>query len=131
MPAVVSLKDVTLKQDRKTVLKDVHLNVEEGDFVYLIGKTGSGKSSLLKALYADLTLSKGAGSITGFDLEKLKNRQIPHLRRQIVVVFKDFKLTVNCIFLPRQYKDITPPFHAKSFSPIVKIGSFFTIFNIC
>ncbi len=92
MPAVVSLKDVTLKQDRKTVLKDVHLNVEEGDFVYLIGKTGSGKSSLLKALYADLTISKGAGSITGFDLEKLKNRQIPHLRRQIGVVFQDFKL---------------------------------------
>ena len=74
------------------VLSDINLTIEKGDFVYLIGKTGSGKSSLLKVLYGDLTLQKGSGKVVDFDLSSLKESEIPYLRRKIGIVFQDFKL---------------------------------------
>ena len=74
------------------ILKDVSLHIEKGEFVYLIGKTGSGKSSLLKTLYADLELKEGDGNIAGFNLRKIKEKDIPFLRRKIGIVFQDFQL---------------------------------------
>ncbi|RUA07418.1 MAG: phosphonate ABC transporter ATP-binding protein [Flavobacteriia bacterium] len=74
------------------ILSDVNLKINKGDFNYLIGKTGSGKSSLMKTLYGDLPLQQGEGHIVGFDLHKLKEKDIPFLRRKIGIVFQDFKL---------------------------------------
>ncbi len=81
-----------IKQGENTVLKDIDLIVHPGDFVFLIGKTGSGKSSLIKTLYGDSNLESGQGQIVGYNLNKLKEKQIPHLRRKLGVVFQDFKL---------------------------------------
>ncbi|MDB3862714.1 ATP-binding cassette domain-containing protein [Flavobacteriaceae bacterium] len=89
---VVSLQNATIQNENKVVLADINFNVHTGDFVFLIGKTGAGKSSLLKVLYGDLLLSKGNGSIVGYNLEHLKDRDIPSLRRKLGVVFQDFKL---------------------------------------
>jgi cell division transport system ATP-binding protein len=74
------------------VLSDVNLEINKGEFVYLIGKTGSGKSSLLKTLYADLPLTEGSATISDYDLSKIKNRDIPYLRRKLGVIFQDFQL---------------------------------------
>lgn len=90
--AVISLQNVSINQHNKPVLEDLSLDIRPGSFVYLIGRTGSGKSSLLKTLYGDLKLHKGEGSIAGFDLTKLKERKIPDLRRKLGVVFQDFQL---------------------------------------
>lgn len=90
--SVLSLKNVTIFQEGKTILSDVNLEVNHGEFLYIIGKTGSGKSSLLKTLYADLPLVEGEGKIVEFDLAKLKEDEIPFLRRKIGIVFQDFKL---------------------------------------
>lgn len=89
---VLQLKDANIYQRDILVLSNVNLTVNKGDFYYLIGKTGSGKSSLMKTLYGDLPLQKGSGSIVDFDLKKLKEKQIPFLRRKIGIVFQDFKL---------------------------------------
>lgn len=89
---VVSLQNVTIFQDQREILSNVSLTVNQGEFIYIIGKTGSGKSSLMKTLYADLPLQQGQASIVGFDLAKLKESQIPFLRRKIGIVFQDFKL---------------------------------------
>lgn len=89
---ILYLKDSSIFQRDNLVLSDVNLEINEGDFVYLIGKTGSGKSSLMKTLYGDLELQEGTGEIVGFDLKKLKEKQIPFLRRKIGIVFQDFKL---------------------------------------
>ncbi|MEN8880969.1 MAG: ATP-binding cassette domain-containing protein [Polaribacter sp.] len=89
---VLQLKDANIYQRNILVLSNVNLTVNKGDFYYLIGKTGSGKSSLMKTLYGDLPLQKGSGSIVDFDLKKLKEKQIPFLRRKIGIVFQDFKL---------------------------------------
>ncbi|MGB0198900.1 MAG: cell division ATP-binding protein FtsE [Flavobacteriaceae bacterium] len=90
--AIISLQNVSINQHNKPVLEDLNLDIRSGSFVYLIGRTGSGKSSLLKTLYGDLKLHKGEGSIAGFDLAKLKERKIPDLRRKLGVVFQDFQL---------------------------------------
>jgi cell division transport system ATP-binding protein len=74
------------------ILKDVSFNIQKGEFVYLIGKTGSGKSSLLKTLYADLELKEGNGNIAGFNLREIKEKDIPFLRRKIGIIFQDFQL---------------------------------------
>ena len=90
--SVLSLKNVTIYQEAKSILTEVNLEVNHGEFLYIIGKTGSGKSSLMKTLYADLPLSEGEGSVVGFDLATLKENDIPFLRRKIGIVFQDFKL---------------------------------------
>lgn len=89
---VLSLQDVTIYQDQNAVLSDINLEVNHGEFIYIIGKTGSGKSSLMKTLYADLKLKDGEGSFVDYDLKTLRERDIPYLRRKIGIVFQDFKL---------------------------------------
>ncbi len=89
---VLSLKNVTIAQGGKTILSNINLEVNHGEFIYIIGKTGSGKSSFMKALYADLPLAEGEGTIVDFDLATLKEDEIPFLRRKIGFVFQDFKL---------------------------------------
>lgn len=89
---VLSLKNVTIYQDKNPVLTDVNIEVKNGEFIYLIGRTGSGKSSFLKTLYADLALTEGEGNVVDYDLTTLKEKDIPYLRRKLGVVFQDFKL---------------------------------------
>lgn len=89
---ILHLKDVTIFQKENMVLQNINLEVKKGEFVYLIGKTGSGKSSFMKTLYADLPLKKGIGEIVGFNLKTLKEKDIPYLRRKLGIVFQDFKL---------------------------------------
>ena len=90
--SILSLKDITIFQEKNPVLTNVSLEVKNGDFIYLIGKTGAGKSSFLKTLYADLALTEGEGAIVGYDLKNLTEKEIPYLRRKLGVVFQDFKL---------------------------------------
>lgn len=90
--SVLSLKNVNIFQEGKTILSDVNLEVNHGEFIYIIGKTGSGKSSLLKTLYADLPLLEGEGKIVEFDLATIQEKDIPFLRRKFGIVFQDFKL---------------------------------------
>ena len=89
---VVSLRDVAVYQDVNTILSNVNFDVAKGEFVYLVGQTGSGKSSLLKTLYADLPLLSGQGSVADFKLTKLPRKQVPYLRRKIGIIFQDFQL---------------------------------------
>ena len=89
---IASLKNVNVFQEKNMILKNINLDVQRGEFIYVIGKTGSGKSSFMKTLYADLPLTNGEGSIVDFDLAKLKESDIPYLRRKIGIVFQDFKL---------------------------------------
>ena len=90
--AVIKLTNAQIHQNNHLILKDISFEIKQGEFIYLIGKTGSGKSSLLKTLYGDLPLSSGEGSIAGFDLRKIKEKDIPFLRRKIGIVFQDFQL---------------------------------------
>jgi cell division transport system ATP-binding protein len=96
---ILFLRNVTIYQEEKVILSNINLEVNHGEFIYVIGKTGSGKSSFMKTLYADLSLIDGQASIVNFDLATLKEDDIPYLRRKIGIVFQDFKLlpdrTVN------------------------------------
>ncbi|MGL2967017.1 cell division ATP-binding protein FtsE [Flavobacterium sp. XGLA_31] len=89
---VLSLKNVTIYQENRVILSQVNLEVQEGEFLYIIGKTGTGKSSFMKTLYADLPLTVGEGTIVGYDLAHLKENDIPFLRRKLGIVFQDFLL---------------------------------------
>lgn len=92
---ILSLQDAHIHQGEHLVLHDVNIQIEKGQFVYLIGQTGSGKSSLMKTLYGDLPLKKGMGSIVDYNLNGLKEKDIPFLRRKIGIVFQDFQLLTD------------------------------------
>ncbi len=89
---VVRVKDASIFQDNNTVLNNINFEIDKGEFVFLIGRTGSGKSSLLKTLYADLPLYMGEINVVGFDIRKIKSSQVPLLRRKIGIIFQDFQL---------------------------------------
>ena len=92
---IVKLEGAAIRQQRNTVLKDVNLNLKEGEFVYVVGRVGSGKTSLLKTLYAELPLEYGQGEVAGFPLKRLRRKQVALLRRKCGIVFQDFKLLTD------------------------------------
>ncbi len=97
--SVLSLKNASIYQGNSLILSEVNVDINKGEFVYLIGKTGSGKSSFMKTLYGDIQLTEGEGAIVDYDLRTLKENDIPFLRRKLGIIFQDFKLlpdrTVN------------------------------------
>lgn len=95
MSAVIDLSNVSIYQKHNLVLSNISLQLNKGEFKYLIGKTGSGKSSLLKTLYAEIPLKQGDGSVAGYNLKKMKKAEIPYLRRKLGIVFQDFQLLVD------------------------------------
>lgn len=92
---ILQLKDASIYQGENLVLSGVNVEISKGEFVYLIGKTGTGKSSFMKTLYGDLPLNDGEGFIVDYDLKTLKEKDIPFLRRKLGVVFQDFKLLID------------------------------------
>lgn len=92
LDTIIQLEGISVYQQNNLVLSDVSLTVDKGEFVYLIGRTGTGKSSLLKALYGELHIHNGKGTIAGFNLAELKDKDIPFLRRKLGIVFQDFQL---------------------------------------
>lgn len=92
---VIELNDATVFQGNNLILSDVDIKIAKGEFWYLIGQTGSGKSSLLKTLYGEIALEKGTGKIADFDLRSLKPKDIPYLRRKLGIVFQDFQLLTD------------------------------------
>lgn len=95
LDTTIDLKNVAIYQDKNLILSRVNIQVQKGEFIYLMGKTGSGKSSLLETLYGELPLVEGEGRIAEFDLKKLKRKQIPKLRRKLGIVFQDFQLLMD------------------------------------
>lgn len=89
---IISLKDVTISHEQGPLLSNVNLQVASGEFLYLIGKSGAGKTSLLRTLYGDHDIDSGEAMVCGFDLVKLRRRQIPQLRRKVGIVFQNFRL---------------------------------------
>ena len=95
MSNVIEIKNGVIHQNDVQVLSNVNVEIKDNEFVYLIGKTGSGKSSLLKTLYGELRLSEGTGSVADFDLNAMRKKDIPNLRRSIGIVFQDFQLLTD------------------------------------
>jgi cell division transport system ATP-binding protein len=95
MNPIVELRNVNIYQSEHLVLSNVNLSVEQGEFVYLIGKTGAGKSSLLKTLYGELPLTNGEGRVADFNLREMNWKKVPFLRRSLGVVFQDFQLLTD------------------------------------
>lgn len=95
MGKVIEYKDVELHRQDLIALKHVNLSVSEGEFVYLIGKVGSGKSSLLKSIYADIPIASGEARVLDYDLNNIRRKDIPYLRREIGIVFQDFQLLTD------------------------------------
>ena len=93
--AIVALSNVNIYQASSLILSDVNIEVAKGEFVYLVGKTGTGKSSLLKTLYGDLDLTQGEGRVAGYNLRELDWKKVPFLRRSIGIVFQDFQLLTD------------------------------------
>ncbi|HAM99494.1 MAG TPA: phosphonate ABC transporter ATP-binding protein [Marinilabiliales bacterium] len=92
---IIRLEKATIAHPDNVVLTNVDLEINSGEFVYLIGRTGTGKSTLLKTLYAELPLLKGEGFVAGFDLQRLKNKKVPFLRRKLGIIFQDFQLLTD------------------------------------
>jgi len=92
---IVELKNANIYQRDNLILQDVNISVNKGEFVYLVGKTGTGKSSLLKTLYGDLPLNEGQGQVAGFNLREMDWKKVPYLRRTLGVVFQDFQLLTD------------------------------------
>lgn len=92
---IIEIKHVNIYQGKNLILQDVNLSVQKGEFVYLVGKTGTGKSSLLKALYGDLPLTEGECTVVGFNLREMTWKKVPFLRRNLGVVFQDFQLLTD------------------------------------
>ncbi len=95
LDAVIKFEKVPIYQKDNLVLNEVSLKVERGEFVYIIGRTGSGKSSLLKTIYAELPLVSGSASVVGYNLKKLRTKEVPFLRRKLGIVFQDFQLLTD------------------------------------
>ncbi|HPY68059.1 MAG TPA: ATP-binding cassette domain-containing protein [Bacteroidales bacterium] len=95
LDTIIELKDCVIWQQDHLVLSDVNLSVKRGDFMYLIGRVGSGKTSLIKTLNAHIPLKSGTGIVAGYNLMKLKAKEIPHLRRKLGIVFQDFQLLTD------------------------------------
>lgn len=93
--SIIELKNVNIYQSNSLILSDVNISVDKAEFVYLVGKTGTGKSSLLKTLYGDLELREGQGWVVGYDLRALDWKKVPFLRRNLGVVFQDFQLLTD------------------------------------
>ena len=89
---VVKVEEASIFQENLTVLSEVNFEIQKGEFVYLIGRTGGGKSSLLKTLYADLPLRLGNAQVAGYDIRNIKRKEIPYLRRKVGIIFQDFQL---------------------------------------
>jgi cell division transport system ATP-binding protein len=92
---LAEIQDISVIQDEKIILEEVSFNLHKNELVYLIGKVGSGKTSLIKTLYAELPLLKGSAMVNGYKLEKLQARKVPYLRRSLGIVFQDFKLLTD------------------------------------
>ncbi|HEY6083737.1 MAG TPA: ATP-binding cassette domain-containing protein, partial [Chitinophagaceae bacterium] len=92
---LAELKNVNIYQGGALILSEVNVAIDKGEFVYLVGKTGTGKSSLLKTMYGELPLNEGEGQVVGFDLKKMNWKNIPYLRRNLGVVFQDFQLLTD------------------------------------
>jgi cell division transport system ATP-binding protein len=95
MNSVINLRSIDIYQQKHLVLSNVNLHINKGDFVWLIGQTGSGKSSLLKVIYGDIPVSTGDGFACGYDLNHIKPKEIPFLRRKLGIVFQDFQLLID------------------------------------
>lgn len=92
---IIELENLTVYQRNIMILADVNITIEKGEFVYLIGKTGTGKSSLLKTLYADLPVTEGNAIVADYQLKGIKKKDIPYLRRKLGIVFQDFQLLID------------------------------------
>ena len=95
LDTIISFSDVPVYQKENLVLSDVSFDLEKGEFLYIIGKTGTGKSSLLKTIYADLPVRGGTAVVAGYDLRTIKRKDIPYLRRKLGIVFQDFQLLTD------------------------------------